>query len=194
MFLFTDKMILDKKEFSEMRKELELFDRNREKAIEISRDIIKQSKLIIYAVQRGNLDEAEKKIVKLKELIKRLPSEDFDPGMATVARQEYVEAVAFYHYIKNDKLVSKKELGVKSYDYLLGICDLSGELMRKAVNFVIKDKIDEAERIRDIVDQIYHEFLEFNLRNGDLRKKSDQIKWNLEKLENMMYDLKIKRG
>lgn len=187
-------MILCKKDFDEMRRELDQFDKNREKVIAGSRDIIKTSKLVIYAVQRGNIHEAEKNVIKIKTLLKKLPEHDFDTGMARVARQEYVEALTFFHYIKNGKIVSKKELGVSTYDYLLGLCDLSGELMRKAVNLVIKDKIKDAEKIRSIVDEIYHEFLNFNLRNGELRKKSDQIKWNLEKLEDMMYNLKLRRG
>ena len=188
-------MILNKKKFDEMRRELEKFDIEREKIIQLSRNIIKTSKLVIYAVQRGNMNEAEKNVKKIKEQMKTLPKDsNFDTGIASVAKQEYVEALTFYHYIKNDKLVTSEELHVGTYEYLLGICDLSGELMRKAVNLVIKDKIPEAEKIRDVVDEIYHEFLNFNLRNGELRKKSDQIKWNLEKLEDMMYNLKLKRG
>lgn len=186
--------MIDKRKFEAMKKELELFDRKREEVIDVSRKTINQSKLIIYAVQRGSLDEAAKKIEKLKELIKKLPKDNYDTNMATVARQEYVEALTFYNFIKNNQLVGKEELNVTSYEYLLGLCDLTGELMRKAVNLIIKDKIDEAEKIRNIVDGLYHEFLKLNLRNGELRKKSDQIKWNLEKLENMMYDIKLKRG
>ncbi len=185
--------MIDKKKFDQMRKELEVFDKNRETTIDQSRKIIKESKLVIYAVHKGNLDDAGKHVTKIKEMMKKLPEKSFDTGMANVARQEFVEALVFYHYVKDNKIISRDELNVDTYAYLLGLCDLTGELMRKAVNLVIKDKISEAEKIRDIVDELYHEFLNFNLRNGELRKKSDQIKWNLEKLENMMYDLKIKR-
>ena len=66
--------------------------------------------------------------------------------------------------------------------------------MRKSVFYIIKDKFSEAEKLKELVDELYHQFLKLTLRNGELRKKSDQIKWNLEKLSNMMYDLKIKRG
>ncbi|MCB9358725.1 hypothetical protein H6503_02245 [Candidatus Woesearchaeota archaeon] len=186
--------MISKKKFDEMKKELEKLDSERENTIELSRKIIKESKLIIYALQRDKADEASKHVKSIKEMMKKLPESAVDTNMATVARQEFVEAMTFYHFVKDDKIVDKDELHVCSYDYLLGICDLTGELMRKAVNFVIKDKIDGAEKIRDTVDDIYHEFLKLNLRNGELRKKADQIKWNLEKLENMMYDLKIKRG
>ena len=63
----------------------------------------------------------------------------------------------------------------------MGLCDLTGELGRKAVNEVIKKNFKQAEQIRELVDEIYGEFLKLNLRNSELRKKSDQIKWNLKK-------------
>jgi translin len=186
--------MINKKLFESMKKDLELFDRKREETIDLSRKVISQSKLVIYAVQRGSLDDALKQITKIKELMAKLSVNNYDTNMATVARQEYVEALTFYYYMKENKLVTKDELHVSSYEYLLGLCDLTGELMRKAVNNVINGKISDAENIRNLVDEIYHQFLKLNLRNSELRKKSDQIKWNLEKLENMMYDLKIKRG
>ena len=40
--------------------------------------------------------------------------------------------------------------------------------------------------------EIYGEFLKLHLRNGELRKKSDAIKWNLKKLEEVMYDISMK--
>jgi hypothetical protein len=33
--------------------------------------------------------------------------------------------------------------------------------------------------------------LDFDFRSGELRKKSDAIKWNLKKIEDILYDLKL---
>ena len=44
--------------FSQMRKEFNSFDDNRELTIKKSRDILKLSKQIIYSVHRGDLVEA----------------------------------------------------------------------------------------------------------------------------------------
>jgi len=74
----------------------------------------------------------------------------------------------------------------------MGLCDLTGELVRKAVNDVIKKNFKQAMEIKDLVDEIYGEFLKFNLRNSELRRKSDQIKWNLKKLEDVVFELKLK--
>ncbi|MBT7927970.1 hypothetical protein HN695_06565, partial [Candidatus Woesearchaeota archaeon] len=32
-----------------------------------------------------------------------------------------------------------------------------------------------------------------DLRNGELRKKSDAIKWNLKKIEDILYDISMKK-
>jgi hypothetical protein len=47
-------------------------------------------------------------------------------------------------------------------------------------------------KVKGVVEEIYGEFLQLNLRGGELRKKSDQIKWNLQKLEDMAYNISKK--
>jgi len=69
------------------------------------------------------------------------------------------------------------------------LCDLAGELVRKAVKDSIKKNFDSVLEIRDFVEELYGEFLKFNLRNGELRKKSDSIRWNLNKLEELALDV-----
>ena len=58
--------------------------------------------------------------------------------------------------------------------------------MRMAVGKMIQGKVDDVQKIKDLLMEIYGEFLHFNLRNGELRKKSDAIKWNLTKVEDLL--------
>ena len=170
-------------------------DIKREEIIKTSREIITISKQIIYAAQRNELKEAEKSIKNIKEKIKKLRKIKIatDTNINAVAFQEYVEAIAFYEFVKNKRIPTRASLGVSAEDYLSGLCDLTGELVRKAVYDVIHKKFDEAVKIKDLVHDIYGEFLKFHLRNGELRKKSDSIKWNLKKLEEVMYDISMKQ-
>ena len=186
--------MLNKIEFSKIRNEMHKSDSKREDLIQISREVISLSKQIIYATQRNDLKEAEKTIKGIKQKIKKLKKikTAADTNINAVAFQEYVEAIAFYEFVKNKKIPTRGSLGVSAEDYLAGICDLTGELVRKAIYDVIHKKFDEAERIKNLVHDIYGEFLKLNLRNGELRKKSDSIKWNLKKLEEVMYDISIK--
>jgi len=97
----------------------------------------------------------------------------------------------YYGIIKDNKIQTLATLKVNEEDYLMGICDLTGELTRKAVTIANKEP-KEVEKIKDLVEEIFGEFIKFNLRNGELRKKADSIKWNLKKLEEIMYDIKKK--
>ena len=187
--------MLNKKEFGQIRHEMHNLDLKREAIIQTSREIITISKQIIYAAQRNDLKSASDAVKKIKERVNKLKKiiVPTDTNISAVAFQEYVEAIAFYEFVKNNILPTRASLGVSAEDYLSGMCDLTGELVRKAIYDVIHKKFDEAEKIKELVHDIYGEFLKLHLRNGELRKKSDSIKWNLKKLEEVMYDVSMRR-
>jgi|SRR3989344_2785159 len=185
--------MIDKKEFKQIEKELQDFDDNREKLIRSCRDVIKVSKQIIYSIHRDNLKEASSHIKTINSLIKKLPDQGYDQGIYFTAIQEYVEAISLYEFVTKKKIPTKKELKVDTESYLCGLCDLTGELVRRAVGLVMKKKYDEVNEIYLLVEELYSLFLLFNLRNGELRKKSDQIKWNLKKLEEIILALSLRK-
>jgi predicted translin family RNA/ssDNA-binding protein len=190
--------MMDCKDFERMRKELDSFEADREKLIGVSREILNESKKAIYMVHRGELDKAEaalksieKKNSSIKPLLKCNPKLDF-LGAYSAAIQEYVEARCYLGFVSSKRIPSCAGLKVQVEDYLCGLCDLTGELARRAVNSVISKDFSEVYRIREVVEEINGLFLELNLRNGELRKKSDAIKWNLKKIEDIVYDIKSK--
>ena len=187
---------LNKRDFAKIRKELEAFDAKRETIIKGSRDALKNSKRAIFSVHRNKLSEArtlllsaKKKITELKNLIRTMPGLDAI-GAFSCAMQEYVEAMSYYMFVKSGKLPTRSSLGAAAEDYLMGLCDLTGELARRAVMFANKDR-EEVKRIKDFVEELYGEFLKFDFRNGDLRKKFDAIKWNLKKIDEVVYAVEI---
>ena len=184
--------MLDKKDFAKIKKYLEKEDAEREKVIQQSREVIKLSKQIIYSLHRDETKKAGSLLKKITKKAKNL-SKNNGTGIINVAHQEYVEAAAYYHFVKHKKILTRKQVGVSTESYLAGLCDLTGELVRRAVNDVIRKRFDDAADIKELVDEIYGAFLQFNLRGGELRKKFDQIKWNLKKLEDVMYDIKTKK-
>ena len=186
-------LLIDRHEFGEIQKAIGIFEAEREKAIATSREIITLSKQIIYAVHRGDMTKAEGLIPTIRESVSALPAGFIDTDMPRVARQEFVEAASYLEFVKRSRLPTRKELGVEWHEYLTGLCDLTGELVRKAVKDVIEHKYENAKKIHALVDEIYGAFLEFDLRGGELRKKSDSIKWNLKKLEDIMYDIELKQ-
>ena len=161
--------MIDRKHFEALKKELKQFGIKREHAIRDSREVINLSKQIIHYIHRNEFK-------RTNALISR------------VALQEYVEAMAYHHFVKYKKLISKSKLKVDAESYLLGLADLSGELVRRAGAEIIRKNYKEAERIKKFVNLLYGEFLGLDLRGSDLRKKSDALRWNLKKLEETMLD------
>ena len=190
--------MLNKQDFKKLREEMAKFDEERENLIKKARDLLKSSKQIIYSIHRGDLKEtalllnkAKKEKNELDSIASRHPKLFYE-GSYSEANQEYVEAMCYLGFI-NGKLPSKNELKVDVEDYLSGICDLTGELTRRAVSSATKNDFEQVERIKSLVEDIHGEFLKINLRNSLLRKKSDSINWNLKKLEDVMYDIKLRK-
>lgn len=190
--------MMNKNDFKEMQQEFADYDSKRELLIKKSRDVLKLSKQVIYAVHRGEIKEAEiliKKIEKEKlelEKITKHSTHLLSEGSFKVAIQEYVEALLYYYAVKDKRLPTHKDLKVSSTHYLLGLCDLTGEIVRKAVYLAGKDKFSEVVDFKDLVDMIYGELLRFDFREPELRRKFDSVKYDLKKLEDLVLDLKLK--
>jgi predicted translin family RNA/ssDNA-binding protein len=182
--------MIDKREFSRIRTAYKRFEHKRENVIQTSRRIITLSKQIIFALQRGDKNRAKTVMKDINKLMKKLPDDAYDTNIQRVAKQEYVEAVTFYEFLEKGRIPTQKQLGVDFEAYLLGLCDLSGELVRKAVLSAVKGDIDNVRKIHTFIESLYEEFLKFDMRNGELRKKSDSIKWNLKKVDELLYDLR----
>ena len=189
--------MLDGKDFKEIKRDLEENNEISELLYRDSRDLVGLSKKIIFALHRGKLKEAEgfvSGIEKLKKKMQATVKENQNlrhHNSYATAMQEYVEAICYLTFVKNKKIPSKKQLGVESEEYLSGLCDLSGELVRKAVDLAINGDIKSVKEIKVFVGEFYGLLLELN-PYGELRKKADQARWNLNKLEDLVYENKIR--
>lgn len=185
--------MLNPKDITEMESYVKEEDALRENLIAHSRCILKDSKSAIYSIHRKDLKEAKKSIDsatstinKCKIILQKHPhlKMSFENAL-----EEYAEACLFYGYLK-DKVPSYKDIDVDPIIYLQALSDLTGELGRKAVlEATVKNK-KEVQKIRDLMHDIQGILIKFDLRNGELRKKADAIKWNLNKVEELLYDLK----
>lgn len=188
--------MINKKDFQDMRKELASFDSLREKMIKESRDVIIYSKKVINGLHRRESVESHIKTMtaqlkKINSLVSKNESL-YHQGTYKAAVQEYVEAMLYYGFVKNNKLTSRKELDVGTEYYLLGLCDLTGELVRRAIREATKGNYEKVIDIRDFIDSIFTELIQADFRNGELRRKFDSIKYDLRKLEDLVLDLKLK--
>ena len=152
--------MLDKKEFEKIRKEIADFDIKRESIIQKSREIINLSKRIIYALHRNDIKSASMYVKDIEKNKKSLSgSIQLDTNINQTALQEYAEALCYYHFIKNKKIPTSAYLKIDNVSYLMGLCDLTGELVRKAVNEAIRKNFKQTMEIKNLVEEIYGEFL-----------------------------------
>ncbi|MFC1691115.1 hypothetical protein ACFL0W_02935 [Nanoarchaeota archaeon] len=190
--------MLNTEDFDRIRTEIDKREKKREQVIIESRPIIKLSKRIISALHRQNQNEAVERVNEIKEKFTKLKSQiNKNPelhfiGSFKVACQEYVEALCLFEIITNNKLPNNKDLEVDEEHYLLGLTDLGGELVRLGVNSAIREEYDIFIKIKDFMQDLYEEFLKMDLRNGELRKKFDGMKYDLKKLEELALELKLK--
>ncbi|MFT4326409.1 MAG: hypothetical protein ACMXYK_02820 [Candidatus Woesearchaeota archaeon] len=178
------------------------YDILREKVIVNSRVILKDAKKLIYAVHKMNASESKKclasldaNLTKMHTLLAKNP-ELKNEGSFNEALEEALEAKIFYEFVFNESIpdfASLEHLGCSQDTYLCAIADFTGELVRRAVHLVIKEKYAEVEYISETIETIHKGFLNFNFRNGALRKKSDSIKYNRLKLEDMLYEIHMKK-
>ncbi len=170
-----------------INKEMQLFDKRRDEMLQKCHEAIRFSKRVIYAVHRD--DKTVNDLAKeLNEKIQKLRTRGELQFSATykVAMQEYVEAICLYEFIYHNKVSTQGELYVSAPDYLSGLCDLTGELMRKANYLAINGDTKEVHRVKELVDKIYEQLLLLDIRDNELRKKFDNVKYNLQKVEDLV--------
>ncbi len=62
--------MIDKKDFTRIKKELEVFEEEREKLVKVSRDILRYSKYAIFSVHKNDLKGAKENLDKVEKEIK----------------------------------------------------------------------------------------------------------------------------
>lgn len=190
--------MIDRTAFTAMRKELEAYDQMREQLIKRSRDILKDAKAAIYALHRGDRTEAGRLLASARTAINDCEALlQKDPHLGSVgayseALEEYTEAACYHGVLVERKLPTPAQLKVDTETYLPGLCDLIGELTRKAINSVIDGDTTTALELRALVHTLYEELILFNFGNTPVRRKFDSIKYSLEKLDEMALKLKLR--
>lgn len=77
-------------------------------------------------------------------------------------------------------------------DYLLGLLSLATELSRFAVNAVTAEDYERPLKISKFVGDLNSGFRLLNLKNDGLRKRFDALKYDVKKIEEVVYDISIR--
>jgi len=77
-------------------------------------------------------------------------------------------------------------------DFLMGLLNLVSELSRLAVNSVVAGDYARPYKISKFVNNLNSGFRLLNLKNDSLRKRFDALKYDVKKIEEIVYDLSIR--
>lgn len=190
--------MINKKLFEKIKKDLEAYNQERELIIQHSRQILQNSKKAIFTGHQGDLAKAENHLQEAEEIITKLLKDYHQDnrlrfeGSYKAALEEYVEAKTFIKVLNHQdiEIIDNQSLGPE--EYLGGLCDMTGELVRQAVLLTTKDQTQDIEYFKETIEEIINFMLDLYL-TGYLRQKFDDAKRNLQRMEQILYDLKIKR-
>lgn len=142
---------------------------------------------------------------RLKDIVPRNEYYRFNDHWRFVT-QQLSFLVALIVYLEKGVLVSREEfaeiIGVQSVreegfhvdleDYLTGLLQLASELARFAVNSVTNGDYARPLHISNFVAELNSGFRLLNLKNDSLRKRFDTLKYDVKKIEEVVYDLSIR--
>ncbi|XP_038646024.1 translin [Scyliorhinus canicula] len=120
--------------------------------------------------------------------------------------QRLIFLAAFVVYLETETLVTREAvagiLGITVYrdkgfhldieDYLSGLLILANELARLALNSVTAGDYTRPLRISSFINELDSGFRLLNLKNDSLRKRYDGLKYDVKKIEEVVYDLSIR--
>src|SRR5574340_58907 len=162
----------------------------REKALATARQLTRACSLAIRAVHRNDSEVMQGHLAEARTMADALRSELevhpelFYAGYTQDALKEFVEANVTCALIQNLSLLTPQELGVSDATYLNGLAEVIGELRRRTLDILRHGYSAEAERLLNIMDEIYLVLVTMDypdaITNG-LRRQTDIARSIIEK-------------
>ncbi|KAL3825897.1 hypothetical protein ACJIZ3_021926 [Penstemon smallii] len=207
------------KQFDEFRHQLDDSGSLRERIRSVAQEIesatrLTQSSLLLIHQSRpipevlekakGQIGVVRELFSKLADIIREYPGQYYRyHGDWKSETQTVVSLLAFMHWLETGALLlhaeAEEKLGLKPSefgldieDYLVGICFMSNDLPRYVVNQVTAGDYDCPRKVMKFLTDLHAAFRMLNLRNDFLRKKFDGMKYDLRRVEEVYYDVKIR--
>lgn len=171
-------------------------EKARRELSQVSQRLQGVSKRVIFALHRGGRAEAATliregmKLVSAGEKSVKAAPVIAQDGVWRAAREEFLEARLLSAYLLK---TAPKFVVAEDPDIVIGaLSDLVGELVRQAVMEAVKGDVEAVESMVSVGQQVVATLLSMDL-TGSPRTKVDQAKGHLRKLEDIRYDLAMRR-
>ena len=162
----------------------------RERALSVSREVIRCSANAIRAVHRGQFEEAKNVIDQAARRLEETESmrlenpEIYFAGFLADARKEFSEANITLAVISGGAIPRPDDLGIDSASFLNGLAEVIGELRRYILDALRRDYFDRCQELMDVMDEIYSILMTVDFPEavtGGLRHSTDQMRGVLER-------------
>lgn len=177
------------------------YSNQRHHIIRESNDILRLAKQAIFAIHKNDREEADSLLTQASEKITALMAHQAESGQVVepqgqgafrAAIEEYFEARLFVNYIDGHEVGFLENFDATFYEeYLAGLCDVTGEIVRRAIREVTDKNYDNLSKYRDFIEDSVKVMMTFNL-TGKLRSKYDDSLRNLKRMEQILYDVSLK--
>ncbi|PTB40724.1 hypothetical protein M441DRAFT_141559 [Trichoderma asperellum CBS 433.97] len=205
--------------FENFRDELDEHYDRRERIIKASRDVTAQSKKIIFTLQRvkqpnkdfpkGIQQDIDTRLGEISKLLSGITADvqsinRYRYGFSLRCLEELVEALSFAHYLRHQTLITLEEtqaavpadIMLTPHDYMYGLFDLFGELMRFATVTTAQTGELVGDYERNISSDIQELGCAFEMLpqvpTKDFRSKMEVMRQSINKVEKLGYGLVVR--
>ena len=162
----------------------------RENALKQTRKLTRFAANAIRAIHRGerdtaeeNMREAETIVAGLLDSLKDFP-EFYFSGYTQDSLKEYIEARLTINLLEDKPLPMPEEMGMEYSTYLRGMTETIGEMRRRCLDILRQGYSDEAERLLDVMDEIYAMLVTIDYPDAityGLRRQTDLVRGIIER-------------
>lgn len=242
--------------FSEISVYLDSRHDKKERIVKLSRDITIESKRIIFCLHRirdeadpsreAILEEADTRLQEVRENLWRQVAKEIETEghhqylrAYSAGLQEWIEALSFYHFLRNNKIISYEEVSrqlvfeesnnvnvenktdtpadtitmsteepietrksqtessfvtIPPSEFILGIADLTGELMRNAINALGAGNMEVCFTLLEILQCMAEGFGQIDKKDAprDFGQKLWTLKQSCKKVEAACYAISVR--
>ncbi len=169
-----------KPSLNKIAKNLGVTQDSREFLLKNTREIIILCSKSIIAVHKGDLVTGKRNLNQAEILLKKYKKKATG-GLRRyliTPEQEFVEAACLIAIVEQKEIPSDKKLAVMPESYVLGLLDCVGELKRQVFDKIRMDKIDEATRIFEIMENLYLQLYTFSMYDKVVKEARRKIDVN----------------
>jgi len=165
-------------------------DAARERALPLTREVIRNSANAIRSVHRGEFDDAVGLMDQSAGLLREVDAvlkdylDVYHAGFVHDSQKEHAEAHLTYALVLREPIPDPDSLGVGYAAYLNGMGEAVGELRRHALDGIRQNDIAWGESLLNAMDEIYYAMASFDYPpaiSGGLKRTADVTRSLIER-------------